>query len=163
MQDEMIVALYWKRDESAISETERKYGRYLSKIAYNILSDWEDSKETVNDTYLKAWNSMPTHKPGALSTYLAQHAPIQDQVNIFGKTLDQPIAFGETGASFECEGRLPGTVMEEVVQCQADPEVLFDDSFMQPCLLRGITKQNTAVLLRCFGDVIHISPPGRFF
>ena len=63
MQDEMIVALYWKRDESAISETERKYGRYLSKIAYNILSDWEDSKETVNDTYLKAWNSMPTHTP----------------------------------------------------------------------------------------------------
>lgn len=61
MQDEMIVDLYWKRDESAISETERKYGRYLSKIAYNILSDWEDSKETVNDTYLKAWNSMPTH------------------------------------------------------------------------------------------------------
>ena len=36
MQDEMIVDLYWKRDESAISETERKYGRYLSKIAYNI-------------------------------------------------------------------------------------------------------------------------------
>ncbi len=35
MQDEMIVALYWKRDEKAISETERKYGRYLSKIAYN--------------------------------------------------------------------------------------------------------------------------------
>jgi len=37
MQDEMIVDLYWKRDESAISETERKYGRYLSKIAYNML------------------------------------------------------------------------------------------------------------------------------
>ena len=64
MQDEMIVALYWQRDEKAISETERKYGRYLSKIAYNILSDWEDSKETVNDTYLKAWNSMPTHSSG---------------------------------------------------------------------------------------------------
>lgn len=72
MQDEMIVDLYWKRDESAISETDRKYGRYLSKIAYNILSDWEDSKETVNDTYLKAWNSMPTHKPSVLSTYLGK-------------------------------------------------------------------------------------------
>ena len=72
MQDEMIVALYWQRDEKAISETERKYGRYLSKIAYNILSDWEDSKETVNDTYLKAWNSMPTHKPSILSTYLGK-------------------------------------------------------------------------------------------
>ncbi|MGI6316885.1 MAG: RNA polymerase sigma factor [Christensenellales bacterium] len=72
MQDEMIVALYWQKDENAIRETERKYGRYLSKIAYNILSDWEDSKETVNDTYLKAWNSIPPHKPSILSTYLGK-------------------------------------------------------------------------------------------
>lgn len=72
MQDEIIVALYWQKDENAIRETERKYGRYLSKIAYNILSDWEDSKETVNDTYLKAWNSIPPHKPSILSTYLGK-------------------------------------------------------------------------------------------
>ena len=72
MQDEMIVSLYWQRDENAISETERKYGRYLTKIAHNILSDWEDSKETVNATYLQAWNSMPTHKPSILSTYLGK-------------------------------------------------------------------------------------------
>lgn len=72
MQDEMIVALYWQRDEKAISETERKYGHYLTKIAHNILSDLEDSRETVNDTYLKAWNSMPTHRPRVLSTYLGK-------------------------------------------------------------------------------------------
>lgn len=72
MQDEMIVALYWQKDENAIRETERKYGRYLSKIAYNILSDWEESKETVNNTYLKAWNSIPPHKPSILSTYLGK-------------------------------------------------------------------------------------------
>jgi RNA polymerase sigma-70 factor (ECF subfamily) len=72
MQDDMIVDLYWKRDESAIRETENKYGRYLTKIAYNVLSNSEDSKESVNDTYLKAWNSMPPHKPSVLSTYLAK-------------------------------------------------------------------------------------------
>lgn len=72
MQDERIVALYWQRDENAISETEGKYGRYLSKIAYNILADREDSKEAVNETYLKAWNSMPTHRPAVLSTYLGK-------------------------------------------------------------------------------------------
>lgn len=59
MRDEQIVALYWDRNEDAIRETSQKYGAYLSKIAYNILSDLEDSKECVNDTYLKAWNSMP--------------------------------------------------------------------------------------------------------
>jgi RNA polymerase sigma-70 factor (ECF subfamily) len=51
----------WTTLEDAISETEKKYSRYLIKIAYNVLADLEDSKESVNDTYLKAWNSMPQH------------------------------------------------------------------------------------------------------
>ncbi len=72
MLDEEIVDLYWQRDENALRETERKYGPYLTKIAYNILSDLEDSKERVNDTYLKAWNSMPPHRPGVLSAYLGK-------------------------------------------------------------------------------------------
>lgn len=84
MQDDMIVLLYWKRDETAISETEQKYGKYLAKIAYNILYDWEDSKESVNDTYLKAWNSMPPHKPSVLSTYLGKITR-QVSIDIFRK------------------------------------------------------------------------------
>jgi len=72
MQDDEIVALYWERNEAAIQKTEQKYDKYLTKIAYNILADWEDSKECVNDTYLKAWNSIPPHRPGILSTYLGK-------------------------------------------------------------------------------------------
>ena len=72
MEDEKIVDLYWQRSESAIRETEIKYDRYLTKIAYNILADTEDSRESVNDTYLAAWNSMPPHRPGMLSTYLGK-------------------------------------------------------------------------------------------
>ncbi|MGN1048783.1 MAG: RNA polymerase sigma factor [Eubacteriales bacterium] len=72
MEDLSIVELYWKRDETAISETERKYGKYLSKIAYNILADPEDSRECVSDTYLKAWNTMPENRPTALSAYLGK-------------------------------------------------------------------------------------------
>ncbi|MBR5201842.1 MAG: sigma-70 family RNA polymerase sigma factor [Clostridia bacterium] len=72
MQDEKIVELYWQRDESAIHETQEKYETYLYKIAYNILSDEEDSMESVNDTYLAAWNSMPPHRPNVLSTYLGK-------------------------------------------------------------------------------------------
>lgn len=74
MQDDKIVALYWQRDDAAIRETEKKYGKYLLKIAQNILFDFEDSKESVNDTYLKAWNSIPPHKPMVLSTYLGKIA-----------------------------------------------------------------------------------------
>ena len=72
MEDEKIVSLYWQRDEAAIRETEIKYDRYLTKIALNILADREDSRESVNDTYLAAWNSMPPHRPGVLSTYLGK-------------------------------------------------------------------------------------------
>lgn len=72
MHDNKIVSLYFARDEAAIRETEKKYGRYLSKIAYNILYDREDCRESVNDTYLSAWESIPPQKPDILSTYLAK-------------------------------------------------------------------------------------------
>lgn len=72
MDDALIVSLYWQRDETAIRRTEDKYENYLTKIAYNILNDFEDSRESVNDTYLRAWNSMPTHRPAVLSTYLGK-------------------------------------------------------------------------------------------
>lgn len=72
MEDERIVALYWDRDEVAIEESDRKYGRYLAKIAHNVLGDLEDSRESVNDTYYAAWNSIPPHRPGVLSTYLGK-------------------------------------------------------------------------------------------
>ena len=72
MRDEEIVALYWQRNEDAIRETEQRYGRYLFKIAYQVLADPEDSEESVNDTYLKAWGSMPPHRPGTLRTYLGK-------------------------------------------------------------------------------------------
>ena len=72
MEDEQIVTLYWNRDETAIQETQTKYDRYLTKIACNILADMEDSRESVNDTYLAAWNSMPPQRPSVLSAYLAK-------------------------------------------------------------------------------------------
>ena len=72
MTDEKIVDLYWNRDESAIDETDKKYKSYLTKIALNILSDIEDSKECVNDTYLAAWKSIPPHRPTVLQTFLSK-------------------------------------------------------------------------------------------
>ena len=72
MEDKAIVDLYWERDENAISETAEKYGRYCYTIAFNILSDAEDAKESVNDAYLNAWNSMPPHRPTILSTFIGK-------------------------------------------------------------------------------------------
>ena len=70
MEDAGIVELYWSRSESAITETMAKYGKYCYSIAFNILSDDGDARESVNDTYLEAWNSIPPHRPAVLSTFL---------------------------------------------------------------------------------------------
>jgi RNA polymerase sigma-70 factor (ECF subfamily) len=70
MEDQQILDLYFARSESAITETDRKYGRYCHSIAYNILEDHEDAKEIVNDTYLKAWNTIPPNRPDPLKPYV---------------------------------------------------------------------------------------------
>jgi len=70
--DEEIIALYWARNEEAIRETDRKYGKLLYQQAYNILHDRCDSEECQNDTYLGAWNSIPPASPTSLQTYVVK-------------------------------------------------------------------------------------------
>ena len=72
MNDKQILDLYWARSEDAISETSKRYGRYCRYIARNILHNDEDSEECVNDTYLKAWETMPPHRPEKLSAFLGK-------------------------------------------------------------------------------------------
>lgn len=72
MDDNTIVDLYWNRSESAISETAAKYGSFCYSIAYNILTNKEDADESVSDTYLAAWNSIPPRRPSLLSAFLGK-------------------------------------------------------------------------------------------
>lgn len=72
MEDTKIIDLYWQRNDLAIQETDNKYGRYCFKIANNILANLEDSEESVNETYWKAWDSMPPHRPDILSAFLGK-------------------------------------------------------------------------------------------
>ena len=72
MEDSKIIDLYFERSQSAISETQKKYGRYCHTVAYNVLYSDEDAEECVNDTYLKAWQSIPPHRPTLLSSFLGR-------------------------------------------------------------------------------------------
>lgn len=63
MNDMEIIEMYFRRDENAIRQTEIKYGLFCRSLAYNILQIHEDAEECVNDTYLKAWNSIPPNEP----------------------------------------------------------------------------------------------------
>lgn len=72
MDDREIISLYNQRSENAIKETDKKYSSYLYSIAVNILNNREDSRECLNDTYLRAWNTIPPNCPPKLSFYLGR-------------------------------------------------------------------------------------------
>lgn len=72
MDDRAIVDLYLERSENAISETDKKYGRYCRRIAENILHSPESAEECVNDAYMSAWGSIPPARPSRLRAYLAR-------------------------------------------------------------------------------------------
>lgn len=72
MDDNAIVELYFKRSENAISETDKKYGRYCRCVAENILHSAEVAEECVNDAYMSAWSSIPPTRPARLRAYLAR-------------------------------------------------------------------------------------------
>ena len=72
MTDEQIIELYYSRDESAIEQTSKKYSAYIRTVANNILNCVEDTDECENDTYLRAWGSIPPHRPALLRTFLAK-------------------------------------------------------------------------------------------
>ena len=72
MEDSMIIELYWRRSEAAITESRTKYGRYCAVIADNILHSPEDTEECLDDTWLRAWEAMPPHKPRRLSVFLGK-------------------------------------------------------------------------------------------
>ena len=71
MDDNAIVELLWAREESGLKEIQTKYGGYLYTVANNILANSEDSSECVNDTYMRAWQSIPPKRPVKLGAYLA--------------------------------------------------------------------------------------------
>ena len=109
MEDKQIVELYWARSESAISETANKYGRYCHYIAYQILTNDEDAEEVVNDTYLKAWNTIPPQRPDPLKPYVGTISR-QLALNVYKEQHTQKRG-----------GQVP-LVLDELSDCIPNPE-----------------------------------------
>lgn len=74
MDDKRIIELLFLRDEAALGEIERRYGRLLGSVSLGITGNGQDAEECVNDTYLAAWNSIPPQKPENLAAYLCRIA-----------------------------------------------------------------------------------------
>ena len=117
MEDSQIVALYFQRDERALEETARKYGKYCFSIAHNILGNREDAEEAVSDTYLGAWATIPPHKPVVLSTFLGKIAR-RTAIKHWQRSRTQKRGGGELAVALEelseflSDGNTPETVLE---------------------------------------------------
>lgn len=72
MEDTQIIALYWDRNEDAIHQTDLSYGRKLHVLSEKIVNSYEDAQECVNDTYMKAWDTIPPQHPSFFFAYLAK-------------------------------------------------------------------------------------------
>ena len=72
MQDNDIIALYFERNQDAIRHTQNKYGSYCHSVSMNILNSRSDAEECVNDTWVRAWNAIPPHRPSVLRTFLGK-------------------------------------------------------------------------------------------
>ena len=72
MDDEAILDLYFARDEQAVVETDRKYGGYCFTLANSILHNEQDAEETVSDTYMNAWKTIPPKRPAIFKMFLAK-------------------------------------------------------------------------------------------
>lgn len=125
MNDQGIISLYFARSESAISETAEKYGGFCYRIAYNILSNPEDSEESVNDTYLAAWKAMPPRRPAALGPFLGK---ITRYIS-----LDR---WKKRSASKRGGGEVPAA-LDELAECipgGEDPQELFQRKELLECI-----------------------------
>lgn len=72
LSDADIVALFFARSPDALTAVQTKFAPYLHTVAFNILTSREDAEECVNDSWLRAWDSIPPKKPERLGAYLAK-------------------------------------------------------------------------------------------
>ena len=72
MEDSKIVELFLARNEEAIRQTDDTYGRRLYHMANRIVSNDQDAEESVSDTYMRAWVTIPPRKPQYFFAYIAR-------------------------------------------------------------------------------------------
>ncbi len=117
MDDDKIIGLYWKREESAIKETSEKYGREIFRLAKRLLCLKEEAEECENDTYFEAWKTIPPQKPFKLFAYLMKLCR-----NIACNRLDYLTARKRRSIVVE--------LTRELSECIPDPTVDFDEIFL---------------------------------
>ena len=140
MEDSKILDLFFARNEDAIRYTDDTYGRRLHYLAQNIVKNEQDAQESVSDTYLKAWDTIPPQRPQYFFAYLAKICR-----NLALKKLDWKNAAKRNAEvvslSEEMESCIPDKTLDRELEARELSMVL--DRF-----LRTLTPENQMVFLR---------------
>lgn len=148
MEDSKILELFFDRNEDAIRYTDQAYGRRLHSLAMGIVGNDQDAEESVSDTYMRAWKSIPPQKPTYFFAYLARICRnlAIDKLNWknAGKRKAEVISLTQ-----EMEMCIPDTKRDQEMESRELGRLL--DQF-----LRGLTPGNQMIFLRryWFADTI---------
>ena len=148
MDREPILAMLLARREEAVGAMRTQFGKRLMLTAMNILNNREDAEETVSDTYLAVWNTVPPKEPVPLAPFVYRVGR-----NLALKRLRQNTARkrdSRLGLSLaELEACIPTPALEEEADARELGRAI--DRF-----LSLQTQQNRVIFLRryWFGDSV---------
>lgn len=128
LEDEQIIALYFARDERALTETSSKYGTLCRSLGMRILGNRQDAEECCNDVLLRVWNAIPPEHPRHFAAYLVKLTR-NAALNLYEKLHAEKRGGNQTAL-----------VLDELAECLPAP----DDIEAQ------ISEAETAALLRGF-------------
>lgn len=152
MEDNEIIELYWQRDQRAIFESQSKYQRYCSVIADNILNCREDTEECVEDTWMRAWGSIPPNRPSRLRVFLGK---ITRNLAIDRYRRRKAAKYGE-GQIALC--------LDELAECIGTDESIVDDIALKEALngfLRGLNRQAREIFMLRYWYMFSVKDAAR--
>lgn len=140
MEDSKIISLFFARNEEAIRQTDATYGRRLFHLAERIVRNDQDAEESVSDTYVRAWDTIPPQKPKHFFAYLAKicrhfaldkldwNMAAKRKAEVISLTQEMETCIPDSGRDREMTGKELGMIL---------------DAF-----LRTLTPENRMVFLR---------------
>ena len=141
MDEKKIVDLFFERNETAISQLESKFGNYCFTIAKNILINFEDSQECVQDAYYKVWNSIPPKRPENFKAWLGKTVR-NSALNILTKNHAQKRS-GKTEISFD--------ELQDCIASEHTPETAMESSELGEIIsnwLRTLSSEDRILFVR---------------
>lgn len=128
MDDAKIIDLFWARNEDAIKQTDALYGRKLNALANKILMNREDAEESVSDTYMQTWDTIPPHRPKFFFAFLAsicRHLSLNKldwkmaakrNADIVSLTEEMELCIPDTGHNRTMEARELGQILDAFLE-----------------------------------------------